>query len=75
MKMTAAERVAEFEAAGGLDSIFDELDDDETTAGGEAEQPVSFENLLEQMKLEEEALKSTGLTAAQKKRARKKRAR
>jgi len=72
VKMTAAERVAAFEAAGGMDSIFDELDDDETTAGGEAEQPVSFENLLEQMKLEEEASKSTGLTAAQKKRARKK---
>eukprot|EP00658_Telonema_sp_P-2_P064052 TRINITY_DN5291_c0_g1_i2.p1 TRINITY_DN5291_c0_g1~~TRINITY_DN5291_c0_g1_i2.p1 ORF type:complete len:259 (+),score=76.79 TRINITY_DN5291_c0_g1_i2:220-996(+) len=72
-RMSAAERVAAFEASGGFSAIFDQVEEDEEE-GGPGEM-VSFENLLEQMKLEEEeAGKAPALTPAQKKRNRKKKA-
>jgi len=75
-KMSAAERVAAFEANGGFDAVFCEFDDDDGDApeGEDASEALSFESLLNQMKLEEEATKTVGLTPAQKKRARKKKA-
>jgi tetratricopeptide (TPR) repeat protein len=52
-KMTAAERVAAFEAAGGMESVFGPAEDAASTSG-EDDQPLCFETLLEQMKIEEQ---------------------
>ena len=52
-KMTAAERVAAFEAAGGMESVFG-LAEDGASTSGEDDQPLCFETLLEQMKIEEQ---------------------